>query len=94
MLPISLRIKHFLYRMRKPCRSRVLGTILLICDPVQYELGQHPRWDKPVTLRQKLILFLALVVARQRDQLATLRPLPDVRIDDYDDGTFSRWIAP
>lgn len=88
---VPLRIEHFLYRMRYPCHSRVSGTILLILCPVQYELAPILRWDTATTLRQKLILFLVKnVVCRDRLKTGRVFRLPDVRIDDSDDGTFVR----
>ena len=91
---VPLRIKHFLYRMRLPCRPRILGTVLLILDPVQYELAPHPRPGKPIGLRQILALALVKgVLYRKRHRTVGLPELPDVRIDDSDDGTLVRWLA-
>jgi len=92
-LDVRLRLAHFLYRMRWPCHARFLGTILLLLEPVQYELGPYARQDKATTLRQKLVLWLVKDGLYRKRRLSSLLPLPTLKIDASDDGTFGRWMA-
>ena len=84
---VPLRLDHFLHRLRTPRHSPLIGTLLLILDPVQYELGPYLRWDKPRGLRQILAHVLVKdVLYRKRHRTTGLPALPDVRINALDDG--------
>jgi hypothetical protein len=51
---LPLRLKHFLRRWREPRHRSVFGKMLLLLDPVQYELTPRLRFRTATTLRQKL----------------------------------------
>src|SRR6266404_775980 len=77
---VPLRLEHFLYRMRVAYHPRFLGTILLMLDPVQYELGPHSRWDRAITLRERLVLWLVRDGLYRKRHLSNLLPLPFVSV--------------
>ena len=48
-----LRVQYFLFQLRKPLYARLRGTLALILNPVEYELGPHHRLGKESTLRER-----------------------------------------
>lgn len=64
---VELIGKHFLFRLRSPRHPRLRSMLLLLLDPVQYELAPRLRSDKALTLRQKLSHFLVKRVVCPED---------------------------
>ena len=62
-----LKVRYVLFRLRKPLYPRLLGTTLLLLNPVAYELGRLPL--KGIKLRplQKLTLALVKVTTSRCD---------------------------
>lgn len=56
----GLKLSHFLFRIRKPKLPRFEGTLLLLFDPVAYEMLPTIRKDTVLTVRQKIARRLAL----------------------------------
>src|SRR6266851_2474596 len=56
----GLLLEHSLFRLQKPKPNhpRLRGLLLLLLDPVAYELSPRLRRDKSLSLRQKIALGL------------------------------------
>ena len=62
---VLLRVEHFLFRIRSPKISRLQGTLLLLLDPVGYEMLPKIRTDKGEGFRRKIARHLAYRLCRE-----------------------------
>lgn len=81
---LGLRIEHLIFRLLRPKFPRLSGTILLLVDPVAYEMLPNLRLGTALTIRQKLGQQIAKLLVTElidcRQQLLKARCLSTVSL--------------
>ena len=82
---LGLRLEHLVFRCRKPRHRQLCRILVLLLDPVQYELLPRLRWGKPKGLQQRTARFLVMRFCSPVARDASLTARTVLGISDADD---------